>query len=197
MNEACRARSLASRARREPWRRLRPQRVSRSHRIRDFPRASRWPPWAASDAANCFRTPTSTCCSLVESENQISADARALSAFLQTLWDSGLRPSHAVHTVADCVAEHEDNAELTISLLDRRFLAGDRGHVQVAGRAVRGVRRQARRSASPRSWRVLREARRAKFQNTIYHLEPNIKDAPGGLRDLQTVRWLATLHRAR
>ena len=37
---------------------------------------------------------------------------------------------------------------------------------------------------------ALAESRRAKFQNTIYHLEPNIKDAPGGLRDLQTTRWL-------
>src|SRR5690242_4601270 len=49
----------------------------------------------------------------------------AISAFLQTLWDGGLRPSHSVHTIAECVTEHTDNAELTISLLDRRFLAGD------------------------------------------------------------------------
>ena len=39
----------------------------------------------------------------------------------------------------------------------------------------------------------LAEARRAKFQNTIYHLEPNIKETPGGLRDLQTARWLHDL----
>ena len=60
---------------------------------------------------------------VVESENQIPPMKDALSAFLQSLWDTGLRPSHAVHTVAYCVAEHEDNRELTISLLDRRMLA--------------------------------------------------------------------------
>ena len=48
-----------------------------------------------------------------------------ISAFLQGLWDLGMRPSHSVHSVADCVVEHEDNAEFTVSLLDRRFLAGD------------------------------------------------------------------------
>ena len=50
----------------------------------------------------------------------------AISAFLQILWDAGLRPSHSVHSVEDCVKEHADNVEFTISLLDRRFLAGDR-----------------------------------------------------------------------
>jgi [protein-PII] uridylyltransferase len=44
-----------------------------------------------------------------------------ISAFLQGLWDSGLRPSHSVHSLADCVLEHEDNAEFTVSLLDRHW----------------------------------------------------------------------------
>ena len=61
---------------------------------------------------------------LVESDKSIPP-REALSAFLQGLWDAGLRPSHSVHSVADCVVEHADNAEFTISLLDRHFLAGD------------------------------------------------------------------------
>ncbi len=83
-------------------------------------------------------------------------------------------------------------AELTISLLDRRLLAGDpamfkwlddrfRAFVQKRGAAI-GARLA-----------HLAASRRSTFQNTIYHLEPNIKDAPGGLRDLQTVRWLDVL----
>ncbi len=40
---------------------------------------------------------------------------------------------------------------------------------------------------------ALTNDRHAKFQGTIYHLEPNVKDAPGGLRDLQVLRWLAKL----
>ncbi len=46
---------------------------------------------------------------LVEFEQQMPPAREALSAFLQSLWDAGLRPSHSVHTVADCVTEHENN----------------------------------------------------------------------------------------
>ncbi len=52
----------------------------------------------------------------------------------------------------------------------------------------------AKRKATLARWlAVMTEARRAKFQNTIYHLEPDLKNSPGALRDLQTVRWLASL----
>jgi [protein-PII] uridylyltransferase len=131
---------------------------------------------------------------IVESENQIPPVHGAMGAFLQNLWDAGLRPSHAVQTVSYCVAEHDGNTELTISLLDRRMLAGDPKMFEwlqerfAAFLAKRGA------SIAERLMR-LTQARHAKFQNTMYHLEPNIKDAPGGLRDLQTVRWLNGLHR--
>ena len=116
-----------------------------------------------------------------------------ISAFLQGLWDSGLRPSHSVHSVADCVVEHDDNAEFTISLLDRRFLAGDQKLYESLQEKFRQF--QARRGPSlARKIAGLAEGRRSKFQDTIYHLEPNvIKETPGGLRDLQTTRWLLML----
>lgn len=115
-----------------------------------------------------------------------------ISAFLQGLWDSGLRPSHSVHSVADCVVEHEDNAEFTISLLDRRLLAGDASLYQALEEKFRQF--QAKRGHSlARQIAGLAEGRRAKYQNTIYHLEPNVKETPGALRDLQTTRWLLML----
>ena len=127
---------------------------------------------------------------LLTAADNAAPPREAIADFLQSLWDSGLRPSHSVHSVDECATEHSDNAELTISLLDRRFLAGD------AKRFMR-VWMKSSRLFSPSAaarWRSslagLAEGRRAKFQNTIYHLEPNIKDAPGGLRDLQTARWL-------
>jgi [protein-PII] uridylyltransferase len=129
---------------------------------------------------------------VVESENQIPPMKDALSAFLQDLWDTGLRPSHAVHTVAYCVAEHEDNRELTISLLDRRMLAGDPAMFKWLDERFRAFVLK-RGAAIGARLAHLAESRRATFQDTIYHLEPNIKDAPGGLRDLQTVRWLDVL----
>lgn len=113
----------------------------------------------------------------------------ALAEFLQILWDGGLRPSNSVHSVAECSTEHSDNAELTISLLDRRFLAGDQAVYQALEERFRAFLGK-RGGAVAQQLAGLAEGRRAKFQNTIYHLEPNIKDAPGGLRDLQTTRWL-------
>ncbi len=130
---------------------------------------------------------------LIGADTPTSAVKEYLSLFLQTLWDLGLRPSHSVHTVAECVIEHEQNAELTISLLDRRKLAGDAALFDALDHKFRAFI-QKRGEAVARQLASLALARRAKYQNTIYHLEPNVKDTPGGLRDLQTVRWLAILH---
>ncbi|MCU1335184.1 MAG: metal dependent phosphohydrolase [Bryobacterales bacterium] len=128
---------------------------------------------------------------LVESDKNVPPREN-ISAFLQSLWDSGLRPSHSVHSVVDCVTEHVDNAEFTISLLDRRLLAGDTALYQTLEDKFRPF--QARRGpALARQIAGLAEGRRAKYQNTIYHLEPNVKETPGGLRDLQTTRWLLML----
>ena len=130
----------------------------------------------------------------MESENQIPPVRGAMAAFLETLWDAGLRPSHAVQTVPYCVAEHDGNTELTISLLDQRLLAGDPRMFEWLNQRFAAF--LLKRGASIAARLIgLTEARHAKFQNTMYHLEPNLKDAPGGLRDLQTVRWLNALYR--
>ncbi len=129
---------------------------------------------------------------LVEFEQQIAPVREAVSAFLKALWDAGLRPSHSVHTVNDCVAPQEHNAELTISLLDRRRVAGDPAMFEWLDQRFRKFIEK-RGAAVAKQLAGLAEERHAKFQNTIYHLEPNLKDTPGGLRDLETVRWLAAL----
>jgi len=129
---------------------------------------------------------------VVESESQIPPIREPLSAFLQKLWDAELRPSHAIQTVTYCASEHEDNVELSISLLDRRFLAGDVAMFQFLDERFTAF--AAKRKGTLSRWLArMTEARRAKFQNTIYHLEPDLKNSPGALRDLQTVRWLAAL----
>jgi [protein-PII] uridylyltransferase len=129
---------------------------------------------------------------LVASNSQVPP-REAIAVFLQNLWDAGYRPSHSVHTVEECVTEHDDNAELTVSLLDRRFLAGDEALYRSLDERFRGFAAK-RAGALAQQLAGLAEGRRAKYQRTIYHLEPNIKDSPGGLRDLQTNRWLLMLH---
>src|SRR5207248_10626702 len=107
-----------------------------------------------------------------------------LSLLLRDLWDRGLRISQSVHTPAECNQIDSTNAELAVSLLDRRLLAGD----DSLFRQVRDPRPELGRNIVK-----LTHERHAKFQETIYHLEPNVKDAPGGLRDLQVLRWLSKL----
>lgn len=129
---------------------------------------------------------------LFESERLLEASKDAVSAFLQQLWDSALRVSHSVRTLAECLEVHEQNTELNVSLLDQRYLAGDRAlYAALAGKLPRFIR--ANREALVRNLARLARQRHAKYANTIHHLEPNVKESPGGLRDYQIVRWLGQL----
>lgn len=113
--------------------------------------------------------------------------------FLQSLWDAGMRISHSVHTVDECCEVYEHNVELSISLLDRRPLAGDPALVEQLQTALPKFYRMHGKSLSRHLARLTR-FRHAKYQNTIYHMEPNIKETPGSLRDLQVVRWFAQMN---
>src|SRR3954452_16854219 len=112
--------------------------------------------------------------------------------FVQELWDAGFRLSHSVRNVSECLTLHEQNIELNASLLDRRFLCGapepwsalEAGWPQFARTRSRDLARGIAR---------LTKERHAKFHNTIFQLEPNIKESPGALRDLNVIRWLAPL----
>jgi [protein-PII] uridylyltransferase len=116
----------------------------------------------------------------------------ALAAFLAPLREGGLRPGHSVQTLEECVRQHADNSELTLNLLDRRLLAGDAGLFRLLDARFKAFTSKSA-SALASQLAGLAVGRRAKHQNTIYHLEPNVKDSPGALRDLQTLRWLQVL----
>jgi len=122
------------------------------------------------------------------------AAKEALSLFMRTIWDAGLRLSHSVHTLRDCCEIHEGNIELTVSLMDRHFVTGDPELAEtLAARLPKFL--QAQRATIARQLCRLTHQRHDKFHNTIYHLEPNIKEGPGGFRDLQLTAWLAQLTR--
>ena len=113
----------------------------------------------------------------------------AVSVFLRELWDSGLRLSHSVHTIDECCELHEQNVELNVSLLDQRYIAGDGGVYRDFQLRLPKFLRSANVGLAKHLCKLAR-ARHAKFQDTIYHMEPNIKEVPGGLRDLHTLWWL-------
>jgi [protein-PII] uridylyltransferase len=116
----------------------------------------------------------------------------AISRFLQQLWDAGLRVSQSVRTPAECAELHDDNIELSVSLLDQRYLAGD---AVVYGALLEKLPRfvHGQRDALVRHLSRMTRERHSSFNGTFYHLEPNIKESPGGLRDLQLVSWLSQI----
>ena len=119
-------------------------------------------------------------------------EREAVSAFLQVLWDEGLRLSHSVRTVEECLLLHDNNVELNTSLIDHRFLRGNSDlYGRFSSKQPDFLKKQGQ--ALARRIAELARGRHNKFQGTIYHLEPDLKDAPGGLRDVHVVRWLSSL----
>jgi [protein-PII] uridylyltransferase len=113
--------------------------------------------------------------------------------FSQEMWDLKLRLSPQTRVLSECERLDPNNLEFTISLLDSRYLAGDRDLFARLHRSVipRLVMRE--HHLIVQKLAELTQARHGKFGNTIFHLEPNIKESPGGLRDYNIVHWLLLL----
>jgi [protein-PII] uridylyltransferase len=118
-------------------------------------------------------------------------DSRQLiSEFSRTLWDLGFRVSSAGRTLEECKRIEEDNAEFHLALLDRRFLAGDAALFEkLDTKILPGSEKHARPFLQAELHRLTKE-RLSRYGNTIYHLEPNVKESPGGMRDYQATVWL-------
>ena len=113
--------------------------------------------------------------------------------FSQELWDLRLKLSPATRSLAECERLDPSNVEFAISLLDCRYLAGN---PELFGRlreksVPRLVARDCR--ALIENLGEITRSRHHKFANTVFHLEPNVKDGPGGLRDYNVACWLALI----
>src|SRR5450755_64219 len=113
--------------------------------------------------------------------------------FSQELWDLRLKLSPASRTLSECERFDSANTEFTISLLDCRYLAGDldlfrRLHDKSIPKLVMRESKALLQGLAE----VTRE-RHGKYGMTLYHLEPNLKEAPGGLRDCNVASWLALI----
>ncbi|MGB9069001.1 MAG: [protein-PII] uridylyltransferase [Candidatus Acidiferrales bacterium] len=116
-----------------------------------------------------------------------------IASFSQEIWDLRLKLSPAARTLAECEKFDPSNVEFAISLLDCRYLAGERSlferlHDQLIPKLVS---RESR--AIVQRLTDLTHGRYNKFGNTVFHLEPNVKDGPGGLRDYNLAQWLALI----
>lgn len=130
---------------------------------------------------------------LFTDEAKAKAGSETLARLLTELWDSKLRVSQSVRTSAECSRFASDNSELHISLLDARYLAGDRNlYLDLTGRILPRFFLREQKSLT-RALIDTAQDRHREYGQTIYHLEPNIKEAPGGLRDFQLACWLTQL----
>lgn len=108
--------------------------------------------------------------------------------FISSCWDSGLEIGSSVRTVADCVEEAAKDVTVQTSLLEARRVAGSKKNFLRLQKQLDAV-------LDPKAFYVAKtlelRQRHNKFENTPYALEPNCKESPGGLRDLQVVLWVA------
>jgi [protein-PII] uridylyltransferase len=118
------------------------------------------------------------------------ADIEALIGFL---WDIGLEVGHSVRTVAECAEEASGDVTVMTNLIESRLVAGE-PRLYEAMREATGPDHIWSSEAFFAAKIEEQRARWRKYGDTAYNLEPNIKENPGGLRDIQMIGWVAKRH---
>ena len=114
-------------------------------------------------------------------------------AILYALWDTRLQVGHAVRTVKDCVRIASTDLTVKTALVDARYLCGEK---ELADEFFRALERDIKPRATARFYReklTESETRRHAYGDSVYLLEPQIKEGQGGLRDLHTALWIAKI----
>ncbi|MDO9144275.1 [protein-PII] uridylyltransferase [Rhodoferax sp.] len=119
----------------------------------------------------------------------LDADLKSrIEGFIGSCWDAGLEIGSSVRSVADCLSEARQDVTVQTSLLESRLITG-------SPETYDQFRRKFVAALDPRAFFVAKtlelNQRHSKFDNTPYSLEPNCKESPGGLRDLQVILWVA------
>ena len=108
--------------------------------------------------------------------------------FISSCWDCGLQIGSSVRTAAHCVEEAAKDVTVQTSLLEMRLVTG-------SAQCYKRLQVQLDAMLDPKAFFIAKtlemRQRHNKFENTPYALEPNCKESPGGLRDLQVVLWVA------
>ena len=111
-----------------------------------------------------------------------------IETFITNCWDSGIEIGSSVRNLSQCVDEAAKDVTVQTSLLEARLLVGDK-------KLFTQLKNQLNTAMVPTAFFVAKtlelRQRHNKFENTPYALEPNCKESPGGLRDLQVVMWVA------
>lgn len=110
---------------------------------------------------------------------------------LYTLWDCGLQVGHATRSIADCVRLAESDMRIRTALLDARFLCGDYSLYGGFEKVLDGKLLKKGIARFVREKEEESRQRHATYGGSVYMLEPEVKEGEGGLRDIQTARWIA------
>lgn len=126
-------------------------------------------------------------------DNHYEETQEFIESFLRFLWDIGLEIGHSVRSIKDCLKEARADITIMTNLLEARHLAGDRSLFELLDDKLRTGR-----IWPPEKFYLGKYEeqyqRHARYEDTAYSLEPNIKESPGGLRDLQTILWVYNRH---
>ncbi len=119
-----------------------------------------------------------------------AAQHDALARYFALLWDAGLPVGHAVRSIDECTAAARDDITVLTAQMEARSLAADAAAIGALEEAIAPLQ-----AWPPREYflakREEQRTRHARFGDTADNLEPNLKEGPGGLRDVQTLRWMA------
>ncbi|MDB5775266.1 MAG: [protein-PII] uridylyltransferase [Herbaspirillum sp.] len=111
-----------------------------------------------------------------------------LEKLVQILWDIGLEIGHSIRTVDECLSEAAADITVQTSLLEARLITGNQSLFHT-------LRQRCDEAMNPEAFFLAKtlelQQRHAKYEDTPYSLEPNCKESPGGLRDLQVILWVA------
>jgi len=130
---------------------------------------------------------------LILQPEDFGGDRSGLESLIQVLWDADLHPGQGIRTVAECVEEAAGDVAVATNLMEARLLDGS-GELFEAMKTA---------TSAPALWpadeffaakMAEQNERHAQFEDTAYILEPNLKEGPGGLRDMQMIAWVTQRH---
>ncbi len=129
---------------------------------------------------------------LLQNNNHAHYQTR-LEQFLMFLWDMGLEVGHSVRSLQECIIEAERDITIATNLMESRLLSGPQILYETLRTATGPARIWPSRQFFEAKWQE-QIARHTKYHDTAYNLEPNVKEGPGGLRDIQMIGWVAKRH---
>ncbi|MEY4730848.1 MAG: bifunctional uridylyltransferase/uridylyl-removing enzyme [Pseudomonadota bacterium] len=121
-------------------------------------------------------------------DNVLDSTLVKIEKLVSTLWDCGLEVGHSVRSVQDCIDESKKDVTIETTMMEARLICGNEKLFSTMRSELVRNRDVSHFFAAKLDEQTQRHAR---FQDTAFNLEPNVKESPGGLRDLHNILWLS------